>query len=185
MQTVNLAHLSTGEPPHWPSDRRKMPYLIDFAVVRRIPAHTHRAESSSDLSSDHSPVLVTLHSKFVPKPRMPNLSSKQTKWSTYWTLIQETLTLQVPLKTAQSIDDYVHQLVQTIQQAAWNSTAPPCTYTHMHTCAQPIKQKITEKRKLRKKWQNTRSPQDKAAFNKIVKELKQLLYEENQQAIQT
>ena len=54
----------------------------------------------------------------------------------------------------------------------------------MNTCAQPIKQKITEKRKLRKRWQNTRSPQDKAALNKAVKELKQLLYEEKQ-AIQT
>jgi aspartate aminotransferase-like enzyme len=55
----------------------------------------------------------------------------------------------------------------------------------MYTCAQPINQKITEKRKLRKKWQNTRSSQKKAAFNKAVKELKKLFYEENQQAIQT
>jgi len=116
---------------------------------------------------------------------VPTLSTKQTNWSTYRTLIQETLTLQVPLKIAQDIDDYMHQLVQTIQQAAWNSTPPPRTYTHMYTYSQPIKQKITDKRKLRKRWQNTRSPQDKAAFNKAVKELKQLLYEEKQQAIQT
>jgi starvation-inducible outer membrane lipoprotein len=38
---------------------------------------------------------------------------------------------------------------------------------------------------LHKRWQNTRSPQDKAALNKAVKELKQLLHEEKQQAIQT
>jgi len=62
MQTATLAHVSTGEPTHWPSDRWKMPDLIDFAVVRRIPAHTHRAESSSGLTSDYSPVLITLHS---------------------------------------------------------------------------------------------------------------------------
>jgi hypothetical protein len=37
----------------------------------------------------------------------------------------------------------------------------------------------------RKRWQTTRSPQDKAAFNKAVNELKQLLYEEKQQAIQS
>jgi hypothetical protein len=151
MQTATLAHVTTGEPTPWPSDKWKMPDLIDFAVVRRIPAHTHRAESSSDLTSDYSPVLITLHSRFVPKPRVPTLSTKQTNWSTYRTLIQETLTLQVPLKTAQNIDDYVHQLVRTIQQAAWNSTPPPRTYTHMYTSAQPIKQKITEKRKLSKK----------------------------------
>ena len=49
----------------------------------------------------------------------------------------------------------------------------------------PIKQKIMEKRKLRKRWQNTRSPQDKAALNKALKELKQLLHDEKHQAIQT
>jgi hypothetical protein len=44
IQMANIAHVSTGEPTHWPSDRWKMPDLIDFAVVQRIPAHTHRAE---------------------------------------------------------------------------------------------------------------------------------------------
>ena len=98
MQTANLTHISTGEPTYWPSDRRKIPDLIDFAVVRQIPAHTYRTESSSDLSSDHSPVLITLHSRYVPKPTVPSLSSKQTNWTTYRTLIQTALTLQVPLK---------------------------------------------------------------------------------------
>ena len=55
MQTANLEHVSTGEPTYWPSDRRKVPDLIDFAVVRRIPVHTITASSSPDLSSDHSP----------------------------------------------------------------------------------------------------------------------------------
>jgi len=32
MQTANLTHVSTGEPTYWPSDRRKVPDLIDFAV---------------------------------------------------------------------------------------------------------------------------------------------------------
>jgi hypothetical protein len=48
-----------------------------------------------------------------------------------------------------------------------------------------IKQKILEKRKIRKRWQNTRSPQDKTKLNKAVKELKQLLNDAKQEAIQT
>ena len=36
-QTENLAHISTGEPTCWPSDRRKMSDFIDFGVVKRIP----------------------------------------------------------------------------------------------------------------------------------------------------
>jgi len=48
-----------------------------------------------------------------------------------------------------------------------------------------IKQKIFEKRKLRKRWQNTSSPQDKTRLNKAGIELKQLLNDQNQKAIQT
>ena len=167
MQTANLGHVSTGEPTHWPSDRRKVPDLIDFAAVQRIPARRLRAESSFDLSLDHSPVLISLHSRLVPKPSAPILSTKRTNWATFRTLIHETLILHVPLKTAQDLEDNVQHLVQTIQQAAWNSTPLPHIPTHTNTCATPIKQKIMEKRKLRRRWQNTRSPQDKQFSTKL------------------
>jgi hypothetical protein len=55
----------------------------------------------------------------------------------------------------------------------------------MNTCAHPVNQKIVEKRKLRKRWQTTGSPQDKTAFNKAVNDLKHLFYAEKQQPIQT
>jgi hypothetical protein len=48
-----------------------------------------------------------------------------------------------------------------------------------------VKQKTLEKRKTRKRWHTTRSPQDKANLNKPVKELKQLLNDEKQKVIQT
>jgi len=48
-----------------------------------------------------------------------------------------------------------------------------------------IKQKILDKRKLRKRWHTTRSPQDKATFNKATHELKLLLNDQKQQAIQS
>jgi hypothetical protein len=79
----------------------------------------------------------------------------------------------------------VHQLVQTTQQAAWNSTPNPDKTINIDECAPMIKQKILEKRNMRKLWQNTRSPQDKVKLNKAVKELKQLLKDEKQKAIQT
>jgi hypothetical protein len=52
-------------------------------------------------------------------------------------------------------------------------------------CAPRIKQKILDKRKLRKRWQTTRSPQDKAIFNKTTHELKLLLNDLKQRAIQS
>jgi hypothetical protein len=62
---------------------------------------------------------------------------------------------------------------------------PPGPPTCTQTCAIPIKQKLMEKRRLRIKWQTTRSPQDKTAFNRVTKNIKQLLYEVKQQGVQT
>jgi hypothetical protein len=76
MQTDNLTHASTGEPTYWPSDRRKVPDLIDFGVVKRIPTNSPYVESSFDLSSDHSAVIITLNSKIIPKTSAPTLSIK-------------------------------------------------------------------------------------------------------------
>jgi hypothetical protein len=60
MERNNLKHLSTGEPTHWTSDRNELPDLVDFCVTKGIPQDFAVAKSCFDLSSDHSPVLVTL-----------------------------------------------------------------------------------------------------------------------------
>jgi hypothetical protein len=51
----NLKHLSTGEPTYWPSDRHKLPDLVDFCVPKGIPQDVAVEKSCFDLSSDHSP----------------------------------------------------------------------------------------------------------------------------------
>ena len=77
MQVENLSHVSTGEPTYWPSDRRKVPDLIDFGVVKRIPVNSLNAESSFDRSSDHSPVIITIRSRIIPQTSPPTLSTKK------------------------------------------------------------------------------------------------------------
>jgi endonuclease/exonuclease/phosphatase family metal-dependent hydrolase len=60
MERNNLKHVSTGESTYWPSDRNKLPNLADFCVTMGIPQAFAVAKSCFDLSSDHSPVLITL-----------------------------------------------------------------------------------------------------------------------------
>jgi len=75
--------------------------------------------------------------------------------------------------------------VQIIQQAACFSTTNPLTHPNQNTCALALKQKILDKRRLRRRWQHTRSPKDKANLNKATNELKILLNNYKQQAMQT
>jgi hypothetical protein len=109
MQAELLSHVSTGEPTYWLSGRRRVPDLLDFGIVKHIPVRTLHAESSLDLSSDHSPVLITIHSKILPQPCPPTLSTKH-KLGGFTTIIRENLPPDVPLKTDGDIEeDYVHQ----------------------------------------------------------------------------
>jgi hypothetical protein len=55
MERNNLKHLSTGEPRYWPSDRNKLPDVMDFCVTKGIPQDFAVAKPCFDLSSDQSP----------------------------------------------------------------------------------------------------------------------------------
>jgi hypothetical protein len=70
-------YISTGEPTYWPSVKRKFPDLLDFGITKGIPAHNIQAVAGFDLSSDHSPVLLNMHTRIATQSGPPTLSSKQ------------------------------------------------------------------------------------------------------------
>lgn len=74
---INLDCLFAGTPTYWPTDRRKNPDVIDFAIIRNINRHQFKLEPVTDLSSDHSPTLIQLDASTLwrtarnqPKPRV-------------------------------------------------------------------------------------------------------------------
>jgi hypothetical protein len=66
MERNNLKHPSKGEPTYWSSDTNKLPDLVDFCVTKRIPQTFAVAKACFDLSSDRSPVLITLSHALNP-----------------------------------------------------------------------------------------------------------------------
>jgi hypothetical protein len=80
MERNNLKHLSMGETTYWPSDRTKLPDLVDFRVTKGIPQDFAEAKSCFDLASDHSPVLITLTSHALNQEKQPSLSNRHTNW---------------------------------------------------------------------------------------------------------
>lgn len=68
------------------------------------------------------------------------------------------------------------KLVETIQQSTWESTPN----NHKKTSNYPIypvevRDLIGRKRKARKRWQNSRAPEDKTLLNKLCNDLKSLI----------
>jgi hypothetical protein len=81
-QEENLMYVSRGESTYSPSDKRKVPDLLDFGIMKKILVHSIQVVAGFDLSSDHSPVLLTMHTRITLQNRPPTLSSKTTDWVT-------------------------------------------------------------------------------------------------------
>jgi hypothetical protein len=116
MERNSLKHLFTGEPTYWPSDRNKLNDLVDFGVTKGIPHDFTVEKSCFDLSSDHSPILITLTSHALNHEKQPGLNNRHADLDDFRHLINQRLTLNVSLrpksKKKDSVEvgtDYEHQ----------------------------------------------------------------------------
>lgn len=180
IENLGLKHMSSGEPTYWPSDPNKTPDLIDFFVFKGIDKGRCKIESINDLSSDHSPVLLSMHSNLVKSVKPAVLCNGGTNWMYFREDLENSLSPEISLKSKLEIEEAVLNLTQKIQAAAWKATPVSEESSEINEYVpKNVKLKILEKRRLRKRYQSTRSPEDKKALNKATKELKLLLKEVN------
>jgi hypothetical protein len=119
---------------------------VDFCVTKGIPQDFAVAKSCFDLSSDHSPVLITPTSHALNQEKQPSLSNRH--------LIKQRLNLNVFLKTEEDIEATVKFFNDTVQRAGWNAT--PGQTHHPKTNANPILFKKNKKKKTKKKQKKNR-----------------------------
>lgn len=184
MRNNNLNHVSTAEPTYWPTDRSKTPDLLDFCIIKGISSKYIKATSCFDLSSDHSPVFITLSTEVLKTQKPLILCNKSTNWIKFRHQISEVITYNVPLKTPSEINDAVQQLTVVIQEAAWSSTSTRISNEKYEEIPIIVRDKIAAKRKLRKIWQRSQAPGDKNKLNRATRELKNLLINLKRQSIQ-
>lgn len=168
---------STGKPTYWPTDTSKIPDLIDFFVVRGIPSNRVKITESFDLFSDHSSVFLTLSESLIKVEIPPRLTNGKTNWEGFKNDVEDSVELNVSLQTPHELEDAVDNFVNIVQKAAWNNTP----YQREIQCnkdvkyPQEIKDLVREKRKERRKWQQTRAPQYKSNLNRLCNLLKKMI----------
>jgi hypothetical protein len=119
MQQNNLNYMSMGEPTYWPTDLKKIPDLLDFAITKGISD----INSNLDMSSDHSPIVITLSNHVIWKKPPIRLYNKYTNWTQFQDHINDNINLNMQLKVNQDLEDAVdYSITQLIQTAAWTST---------------------------------------------------------------
>lgn len=168
----NYTAISTGTPTYWPTRAGTMPDLLDMFVCSRINPGQIRVQPSWDLTSDHSPIIATLNVRVAIKPRFNKIDLGRFKKDT-----ESNVKFQVSLKTKRELDEAADHLTDVIITAKENSQIPlsQCP-SHVSLL---IRNKISDKRKLRERYHRTLHPQDKREYNKSCKELKKLLQEYN------
>lgn len=130
------------------------------------------ASSLTDLSSDHSPVLITMSNNLTPRATPCTLHNKRTNWDVYREELQYVLTTEISLKTEEDIVMAVEHFNKCVQSAAWNATPPSKNGNQAEWIAESIKDLISKRRCARKEWQKYRSPEHKTTFNNATKTLK-------------
>ena len=122
-------------------------------------------ESCLELMSDHTPILITIFTHVLGKPKKPSLhSKKKTDWNCFRETLDEHLTLTIPLK-AEIDTEAVENINKPVQKAAWQATRDCNDQTYIEESPITIQWKLAEKRKACKSWQLTRAPQGKQRYN--------------------
>lgn len=163
--------VSTGKPTYWPTDPNKTPDLIDLFVTKNVSPNYMKIEEAYDLNSDHSPILLTICDRMIERPQSPVLINNRTNWNHFNNLLENNINLRVSLKTVTELEQEVYEFTVAIQDAAWKSTPIIKRKLKGLNFPKEIRDKIAEKRKLRKRWHQTRAPQDKTALNRATNQL--------------
>lgn len=170
------SYLSTGEPTYWPTDREKMPDLLEFFVVQGVSNNYTTVESNYDIFYDHSPVILTLSTTIICPPKNILLTSSRTNWDEFRQYLDERVDLKIILKSPDDINEAVDNITKLIQQSAQYATPKNSVKNNENNnIPKQIADLIVERRQTRRLWMHTRDPQIKTVLNRLTRNLHHLL----------
>ena len=172
--TNNLNYLTTYEPTYWPTDTNKIPDLLDFFVTKNISPRYVQINSSTEFSSDHSPVITTVNSAIIENPPNDFIHNQLTNWQLFREVFNRTTSASISLKTKEDIETATEYLNTSIINAI-RSSRPTKTSISKHEYPHYILNKIIEKRRLRRVWQTHRTPDDKRKLNNATSKLTKII----------
>lgn len=174
-----------GKSTYWPNDKNKMPDTIDFFVTKGMGKQNISCNSCLDLSSDHTPIIMELYTSAKARENKCILHNKRTNCLLFKDLVSKDFIQPIRLQSKSDVVEAVEFLNNSVQNAAWSSTPINDCLRPEQCVGKNIIEKINEKRKLRKQWQQTRSPDLKKLLNHITRELKGMIQQDRNDKFQS
>ncbi|KOB68204.1 Uncharacterized protein OBRU01_12046 [Operophtera brumata] len=111
------------------------------------------------------------------RAQKPTLYNHKTDWGAFAEYLEEKVELRISLKTEEDIDEATFYITNLIQVAAWRATPSLSCSSQRNNIPLEIRNKLAEKRKQRRKLHSSRSGSDRTEYNRISRELKELITE--------
>ena len=178
-----LDFISPSQPTYWPTDPRKIPDLIDFAISKNINRNSVEIEISYDLSSDHSPILLTYYGR-TNILKNPNTFYK-TSWLKYKKYISSHIHTNPQLHCEEDIEKYTNDFTSMLQTALTHSKCEIPKNVSNNISNSEIEELLRNKRYLRREWQQSRSPAAKLRLSIASRKLKKALQLEEDRKTET
>ncbi|GBP97488.1 Probable RNA-directed DNA polymerase from transposon X-element [Eumeta japonica] len=176
---MGLDVISSGEPTYWPSDRQKIPDVIDFGVTKNISRELVDMEASLDLSSDHSPTIVSI--RIPQRYELPftnmNVISR-TNWLRFKKYLSSHCSESIRLRTPGDIELGIENISKMMNEAVHHASTTYQQPSFNRIFSADIQRLVSEKRRARREWQQHRSPQHKARLRECITQLRNLLASE-------
>lgn len=138
--------------------------LLDFLICSRVNSGQITVAPTFDLSSDHSPIIAVLH-RSIQLNRFPRFNTDKFK-NEVRTRIRP---LVSSLETGQELEEETANLMKNLERSM-NASIIPETQYNSHA-SQLIRNKIKEKRNLKRIYQHTLHPSDKTNINRASNKL--------------
>jgi hypothetical protein len=135
--------ISPKGPTYWPQHHNRHPDILDF-FLSSLPRHIkHSVNNLNDLSSDHTPILLTMIASIETTLPHPSLSQGPIKWDKFSEIMQNTTYLNISLKNKDDIESAAQNLVTLIQTVIFKSSHPITQSSKHNTSNQSLPINIT------------------------------------------
>lgn len=156
---------------HIPENKKHRPSTIDFFIVKNNTATT-QATATSDLSSDHNPVLLKIN-RTIELTEKLHFKYKKANWDKFEDGMKEYQKTyhEIPLTTSQ-IEIEIKTLTKAIKKQIEECIPKGSIKINTYEIDEKTKKIITIRNRARKLWQNTRNPNLKTLQNRLSQRIK-------------
>ncbi|GFR24289.1 uncharacterized protein TNCT_625501 [Trichonephila clavata] len=141
---------------------------LDIALAKGL--HTIAATSISELTSDHNPVNFDISLSNYNSPSISTCSFPN--WTKFQTVLTESIPGNPVIVNEDDIEKSISNLNNKIQEAIHATSTYKAIHHPVSVIPSQLREKIKQKNRLRKEWQQTKYPPLKTQVNRLQREIK-------------